>query len=74
MTFIYRIKKLALELLRKSKVANLSPVTNGLTLGLYNYCLIYIRYPINGIEGAPASSIRFLKVIVWRCRQLLQKL
>jgi len=41
MTLIYRIKKLALELLRKSKVANLSPTTDGLTLVLYNNCLNY---------------------------------
>jgi hypothetical protein len=30
------IKKLALNLLMKCKVSNLSPVTEGLTLGLYN--------------------------------------
>jgi hypothetical protein len=41
MTLNYRIKKLALELLRKSKVSNLSPAADGLTLGLYNNCLNY---------------------------------
>ena len=66
-------KKLALELLRKGKVSNLSPVTDELTLGLTT-TVSPIQYPTNGIEGPPVSSLRLRKGIAWRCRQQIQNI